>query len=532
MHNLWRRFIVMAMSAVFLTVPALRAAEIRDIVGATHSQGGYTFSQWYTGGNNDYLNEGAAALTQLGTRVIKVWFHPNAQAFYPFTRPSFGAIPLWDTDHRLVTLAQTPQYSTLFSNPNFTTYVLVVLPNNVNDDEVFQDGMTDVEKEQERKAMFNLADYLLRTYGSTNKTFVLQNWEGDHLLRGDCCGVSVPADPWTAVLGMRDWINARQLGVTQARANNPTATAKVVHAAEVNNVYGPLTGNPGGYTMVDDVLPWTQCDLYSYSIWDINHDPYSLTAALDYIAARAPDSTLYGKFNIYIGEYGSGELSEHGGDGVAHKEYIRRMTEIGLGWGVRYMLYWQTFDNYQDAYGSAPPPNSAFSGIWLIRADGTKPPVYDYFQELLQDSLHHVALQASSGYYVSPDEGGGYAIRANAPWIREWEYLTIVDRNGGSLMSNDPVNVMTWRGNYFMAYDGGGGYMDATATHALGWEDFTVIKTSGTGAINFGNTIALRASTGHYAYPMNGGGPGDLFFYADASSIGSWQTFTVRSMGW
>ena len=138
-------------------------------------------------------------------------------------------------------------------------------------------------------------------------------------------------------------------------------------------------------------------------------------------------------------------------------------------------------------------------------------------------------MRASSGYYVSPDEGGGYAIRAGAPWIKEWEYLTLVDQNGGTLNHGDVVNVLTWKGNYFMAYDNGGGYMDATATHPLAWETFTILKTSGTGAIVTGNSVALRAGSGHYAYPQNGGGPGDLFFYANATSIGPWQTFVTAN---
>lgn len=518
---------------------SMRGDQVRDILGVTHAQPGYTFSSWYTGGNSDQLNEGAAVITQLGSRVIKVWFHPNGMAFYPATRPGYPYISEWDTDNRLVALAQTPQYSALFSNPNFTTYVLEVLPNNQPNQPVWHDGMTQGEKDQERIAMKNLSAHLYQTYRYSGKTFVLQNWEGDHLLRGCApCGVPVPSNPYVAMLGMRDWLNARQAGVTEARsaamAAYPSTTVRVVHAAEANLVYGPATGNPpSSYTMVNDVIPYTDCDLYSYSVWDINNNPDNLTTALNYLQAEAPDSTLYGNWNIFVGEYGGGENSQFGGNAAAMENFVRRMTEKALSWGARYVIYWQLYSNQNSStFANPKPANNTFAGLWLVRADGSKPPLYATFQTWLGYTIHRYALRASSGHYVSPDAGGGYAIRAGAPHIKEWESLTIIDKNGGSLTSGDTVFVMTWRANFFMAYDGGGQYMDATAIHKLAWETFTVYKTSGTGSIGVGNEIALRAGSGHYIYPQNGGGPGDLFFRADSPTIGTWQKFIVASWGW
>lgn len=524
---------------LLLSAVSANAVEVRDVLGVTHAQPGYTFSSWYSGGNNDHLNEGAAQISQLGSRVIKVWFHPNGMAFYPATRPGFPYINEWDTDNRLVALAQTPQYSTLFSNPNFKTYILVVLPNNQPNEPVWQDGMSQAEKDQERIAMKTLTEYLYQTYRYSGKTFVLQNWEGDHLLRGcTSCNIPVPVDPYLAMLGMRDWINARQAGVAEARsaavAAYPASTVRVVHAAEANLVYGPATGNPpSGHTMVNDVIPYTNCDLYSYSVWDINSNPDNLTVALNYLQAKAPDSALYGAFNIYVGEYGGGENAQFGGDGTAMEQFVRRMTEKAISWGARYVVYWQLYSNQNTTnFANPKPANGSFAGLWLIRADASKPPLYATFERWLGYTVHRFALQASSGYYVSPDAGGGYAIRANASQIKEWEYLSIVDTNGGTLLSGDVVFVMTWRANFFMAYDGGGQYMDATATHALEWETFTMQKTVGTGAIGIGSEVVLRARSGHYIYPQNGGGPGDLFFWADSSSIGTWQKFTVASWGW
>jgi hypothetical protein len=54
------------------------AAETRDVVGATHISGRYSF------GSEDFLNEGADRLLGMGTRVIKVWLSFNPKAQYPW----------------------------------------------------------------------------------------------------------------------------------------------------------------------------------------------------------------------------------------------------------------------------------------------------------------------------------------------------------------------------------------------------------------------------------------------------------------
>src|SRR4029077_1758391 len=111
-----------------------------------------------------------------------------------------------------VELAQKPYYQKLFAKP-FTTFLLVVPP--IASETPFLDAMGPREVQAEREAFYQLARYLLSAYAGTGKTFVLQNWEGDHLLRQ---GLADDEDPAPARLrGMRDWWNARQEGVDRAR---------------------------------------------------------------------------------------------------------------------------------------------------------------------------------------------------------------------------------------------------------------------------------------------------------------------------
>lgn len=141
---------------------------MRDVLGAAHAGGRYSFT------GQDFLNEGADVLLALGTRVIKVWFVLDPSGPYPWNPD--GLPPAGD----LVELAGRPMYRRLFEKP-FTTYFLVVPP--VTGHSQFLDGMTAAETAAERAAFEALARHLLQTYAGTGKTFVLQNWEGDHLLR-------------------------------------------------------------------------------------------------------------------------------------------------------------------------------------------------------------------------------------------------------------------------------------------------------------------------------------------------------------
>src|SRR5204863_5199680 len=142
------------------------AEETRVVVGATHIVGRYSF------GSDDFLNEGADRLLAMGTRVVKVWLSFDPKLQYPWNS-AWGR-----KTHTLVATAQKPYFRELFAKP-FTTFVLVANGGSSS----FQDGFTPEEAREERGRMFDLATYLLTTYAGTGKTFILQNWEGDHVLR-------------------------------------------------------------------------------------------------------------------------------------------------------------------------------------------------------------------------------------------------------------------------------------------------------------------------------------------------------------
>ena len=360
---------ILAFSAVILAASA-GAAPLRDRVGVAHAGGKYSVTA-----GRDYLNEGAQLIfNDLGSRVIKLWLTRRPEASYGLNSP------LWqDTPDDLVSVAAHPYYRQVFSMP-FTTYILVV---DTPDSVWFGDGMSRLEEDAEERALHDLTRYLMKTYAGTGKTFILQNWEADWLVR-----LAVSSDtlddrdpPLVTVNGIGRWLAARQRGVERARARMAsTKGVTVKHAIEVNHVWRAKY-QPWRVSVTDDVLPGVRADMYSYSAWELGDDPTGekLKEMLTFLDERTP-----GTGNIYVGEYGAAE-NVHGS--AVHLSQVAVHTRAALEWGAAYVVYWQAFCN---EFAAATPPsgtvlNGDMRGFWLVRPDGTKSPVWSYLKDLIDE---------------------------------------------------------------------------------------------------------------------------------------------------
>lgn len=429
-----RRFAAVLGLGLPLIASPVGAIPTRDVLGATHAAGRYNLT------GEDFLNEGADQLLELGTRVIKVWFDPNATPLYPFNS-EWGKPP-----DNLVDLARHPYYQELFAKP-FSTFILVVarrVP--INN---FIDGMTRKEIEDEREQTYDLAHHLLTTYAGTGKTFVLQNWEGDHLLRRGLTDEEQPDR--VRVRGMAAWFNARQSGVTQARRDLDVTGVTVAHAVEVNLLRRAMDGK---ITVTNDVVPQTRADLYSYSSWDVEFDPAGLVRALDYLAAKAPDSALYGSRNVYLGEYGAAK--DHVPDETDRAAVIRELTEAALGWGARWVLYWQLYCNEAaQVYTTERPSNQDLRGFWLIRPDGIKARMYGYLLGQLGTSLHRTFIRNAGSRYITVENGGGGSVWLSAQRPSGDSALILRDQDGGRLRNGDKVRILVHNGMYLREAEDG-----------------------------------------------------------------------------
>jgi len=291
----------------------------------------------------------------------------------------------------LVEMAQSPYFQKLFNKP-FSTYIMMCFSTGRGGG-YWKNGITEKLKKDEQRQFYELAKHLLTTYKNTGKTFVLQHWEGDWLIRGNFDAKSDPTP--TAISSMIEWLNARQAGVNQAKQEVGQHGVRLYHAAEVNRVVVSMKlGKPN---MVNSVLPHTNLDLVSYSAWDAAtehfNDPNVLRDALDFIAKNMPDSPDFGNKNVYMGEYG---MPENNYSAEQIQKAIPNAVQTALEWGCPYIVYWQLYCN--ELKKGTPPVknNDDVRGFWLIRPDGSKAWTWDYFYQLLNKK----SLSQPRGYSI------------------------------------------------------------------------------------------------------------------------------------
>jgi len=339
--------------------------ELSDIIGITHVDGKYCLT------DENFLKEGADQILALGSRVIKVWFH-NPQRSYPFNSQ-------WPQMDGFVETAKSPYFKDLFDRP-FKTYVMMCFSAGRGAG-YFRKGVDEQQKLDEQRQFYELTKHLLTTYKGTGKTFILQHWEGDWLIRGSYDKNADPAPE--AINGMIEWLNARQKGVNQAREEVGFDGVRVYHAAEVNRVVDSM--KQGRPNVVNKVLPHTELDLVSYSAWDSTtahpESPQVFREALDFIAANMPDSPTFGNRNVYVGEFG---MPENKFSAEQIRKMIPNVVETALDWGCPYIIYWQLYCNELEDLKQTPPihSNDAVRGFWLIRPDGSRAWTWGYFHEL------------------------------------------------------------------------------------------------------------------------------------------------------
>ncbi len=345
--------------------PIAPQKDLRDRIGICHINGFYQFT------DQDYLNEGADRILELGSRTIKLVIRDKLETYYPFHMN-------WPEIHSLVEAAETPYFQQVFAKP-FQTYVLMAFTPGDRHILYFTNGMTPEDIQREQDSFYEFTKYLLTKYRGTGKTFIFQNWEGDWVLT-PAPDENKTADP-VAIRGSIDWLNARQDGVDRARAEVGMDGVWVMHATELNRVFKAISGRP---SMANDVLPYTHCDLYSYSAYEaMDKDAATFRKVLDYIKEKAPDSEFYGADNIFLGEFGWPET--YGGEDNRMR-IIKEKLQTAFDFGVQYVCVWDLYCDVVVKPYEGRPQNENMVGHWLIRPDGTKTALWDYLTEVFQQN--------------------------------------------------------------------------------------------------------------------------------------------------
>jgi hypothetical protein len=162
------------------------------------------------------------------------------------------------------------------------------------------------------------------------------------------------------------------------------------------------------------------------------------------------------------------------------------------------------------------------------------------------------AIKTSDGkHYLTAVNGGGLgepsgvALNTNAQTASTWETLKIIILSGGPFFDspNTTFALQTSGGDYVTAVNGGGVggpnnasspiHTDATSVGA--WEKFTFNGSIVSGPSGpYLSPVTIQAPSGNYLTAVNGGGvggPNNVPIHTDATTAGSWETFSVVPAG-
>jgi len=272
-------------------------------IGIAHVAPKYTFY------DQNSLLEGSDVIGDLGFRAIFAYLvtaggnesiniyenSANSTSTWPDSPPS-----------TLIGLAQTEPFQQLFQ-ADFSTYVLTVYSTAIPAPLHGSERLAEVDLADEENQFYELTKYLLSTYPSSNKTFILKHWEGDHIISSLPDNTSASEMTPEQQIDLIKWLQARQRGVERARHEIASHHVQVLHAVEVSRVLDVEESK----RFINGVVPYINADLVAYSAWESTVTQRTssdleqrLQDAIDIINRFTPNHLGLGKKRIFISEFG------------------------------------------------------------------------------------------------------------------------------------------------------------------------------------------------------------------------------------
>jgi hypothetical protein len=244
-------------------------------------------------------------------------------------------------------------------------------------------GDNDFKDEEEQ--FHEVASHLLKTYADRDITFILQNWEGDWMLRhgeGSDWGKVPQAEIDRRCKAFIRFLEARQRGVERARREVSGTRCKVYHAAEVNRVWD---GTKGLATLTTHVLPHVTVDLVSWSSYDGMNDVVTAWQGVELIRHHMRPSPVFGRNAVIIGEIGKTEQDASAAEII---DWWDRAMGVCFAMDLPLLVHWELYCNEpKDAktkQDRTPRKAEDMRGFWLLLPDGSLSHSARYLTSLLQ----------------------------------------------------------------------------------------------------------------------------------------------------
>lgn len=329
-----------------------RRNSMPDFLGANHIWPEFSLS------GADTISDGGLTTLELGSRTIKTYITD-------YYRQNYKADKWPETDYSSpAELADCEYYRKLFSL-DIHTYVIgaYIFDREFGHPAVyFNTQFPEKARRLEYSQLYDLTYYLCKTYAGTGKTFIIQNWESDWA----CVSWSEDRKYPTQDIfdRMIRWANTRQDAVSDARRDADSAGVNVFHAIEVNRVGDGMDGHP---CVLTGVVPYTYCDFYAYSCYDMQESDDTFVAALKYIEEYVAKNRAAGASKCYIGEFGwPSELGEEKRAAIAE-----RVPRIARSFGWSHAYWWELYGQLDSTFR-------------LVTPDGKHTPEWQRFQDLLR----------------------------------------------------------------------------------------------------------------------------------------------------
>ena len=331
------------------------------VLGTQGIGGKYQFT------NESKLVEQAKHIRGMGSNILKISLGKN-------TSKSYG-LEINKVNSTLELFNSTEDFKTVFDMDFKYIFAWVHTLTGVK-------WKNQINKSDEKKLyheMFNFAEYLLKKYSGSGKTFLIGNWEGDWLLHSGYDRNMNP--PKAHVKNMTKWFQIRQKAIDDAKRKTTHENVFLYHYIEVNLV---LKGMKGETCIAKNILPKVDVDLVSYSSYEaIKNKDYqgkksSLESIFNYLEGQIkPKKGLPFERRVFIGEYGyQANLKPI----TQQKQFneTKEIMQISLELNLPFALHWQMYNNEYDKKGDSKQMS-------LINEQGEKRPLYYLHQKYYKE---------------------------------------------------------------------------------------------------------------------------------------------------